>query len=153
MDEFERFMSRAGALWRSKQTGKKTSLWGFENWGSEGTQEHHVGRRKYSNILTTIPLSMHPELTRRQLEEHPPEGPDPDNPLERRGRVHLDVSDMHEGLADGHRLVGTRMIEAAARGERDLSAVDVPEGLLGWLDRIAHDLAAVAKRAMKDLDV
>ena len=26
----------------------------------------------------TVPISMHRELTRRQMEEHPPEGPDPD---------------------------------------------------------------------------
>ena len=86
---------------------------------------------------------MHPELTRRQREEHPPARPDPNNPLERQGRVHLGLSDLHEGVADGHRLIGGRRLEAARRGERDPKAVDIPKGLLDWLRRLAGDLAAL----------
>src|SRR5664279_2397265 len=101
MDKYERFMSRARAEWRAKLKRKNfASLWGFEDWGREGTQEHHVGRRKFSDLLMGVPQSMHPELTRRQMEEHPPEGPDPDNFLECRGRVHLGLSDIHEAVAD-----------------------------------------------------
>jgi hypothetical protein len=149
MDEQERFMSRARAKWRAKKKGK-ASLWGFENWGQEGTQEHHVGREKFSDLLIDVPWSMHPELTRRQIEEHPSEGPDPDNPLECQGRVCLGLSDLHEAVADGHRLIGERMLEAARRGERDPKAVDIPKGLLDWLQRLVDDLAAATKRARLD---
>jgi hypothetical protein len=56
---------------------------------------------------------MHPELTRRQMEEHLPEGPDPDNPLERQGRLLLGLCDLHAALSDGYRLIAERMLEAA----------------------------------------
>ncbi len=67
--------------------------------------------------------------------------------MERQGRVHLGLTDMHESVADGHRLIGERMLEAARRGERDLKAVDIPKGLLDWVQRLADDLATAAKRA------
>jgi hypothetical protein len=147
MDEHERFMSRARAEWRAKLKRKNfVSLWCFENWGQEGTQEHHVGREKFSDLVIDVPRNMHPELTRRQMKEHPPEGPDPNNPLERQGRVHLGLSDLHEGVADGHRLIGERMLDGARRGERDPKGVDVPKGLLSWLRRLGDDLAAAIKR-------
>ena len=86
MDHHERSMARARAEWRAKRAGKtSSSLWGFENWANEGTEGHHVARKKYGDRLIDVPISMHRELTRRQMEEHPPEGPDPENPLERRG--------------------------------------------------------------------
>jgi hypothetical protein len=154
MDEFERFMSRARAQWRARKRGKNlTSLWNFETWGDGSTEEHHVGGIKFCDITITIPRSMHPELTRRQMEEHPVEGPQPHNPLERQARVQMGIADLYDGLADGHRLISLRLHEAANRGEYSLSAVDISKSLLGWLDRIEHDLAAVAKSAMKDLDV
>jgi hypothetical protein len=86
------------------------------------------------------------------MEEHPPEGRDPDNPVEQEGRVHLGLSDLHAALSDGHRLIGERMLEAAGRGERDLNAVHIPEWLLGWLSRIAHDVAQAADRGVRKSD-
>jgi hypothetical protein len=75
MDEHDRFMSRARAKWRAELKRKNfASLWCFGNWGQEGTQGHHVGREKFSDLLIDVPWSMHPELTRRQIEEHPSEG-------------------------------------------------------------------------------
>jgi hypothetical protein len=90
MDEFDRFMSRQRALWRAKRKGQKlTSPWDFEQWGDPATEEHHIGRRKFSDKMITIPKAMHPELTRRQMEEHPPEGGDPNNPVEQEARVRI----------------------------------------------------------------
>jgi hypothetical protein len=153
MDEFDRFMSRQRALWRAKRKGQTlTSLWDFEHWGDDATEEHHIGRRKFSDDTIVIPKAPHPELTRRQMEEHPPEGPDPDNPVERQGRAHLGLRDLHAALADGHGLIAERMIQAAGRGERDLKAVHIPEGLLGWLTRIAHDVAQAADRGVRKSD-
>jgi hypothetical protein len=67
MDRHERSRIRAQAEWRAQRAGKtSSSLWGFENWGDERTQEHHPGRRKFSMEETvTIPEAMHLELTRR----------------------------------------------------------------------------------------
>jgi hypothetical protein len=153
MDEFDRFMSRQRALWRAKRKCQElTSLWGFEHWDERATEEHHIGRRKFSDDTIVIPKAMHPELTRRQMEEHPPEGRDPDNLVEQEGRVHLGLSDLHAALSDGHRLIAERMLEAAGRGERDLKAVHIPEGLLGWLSRIAHDVAQAADRGARGSD-
>ena len=146
-------MSRQRALWRAERKGQKlTSLWVFEHWGHPATEEHHIARRKFSDKMITIPRAMHPELTRRQMEEHPPEGGDPDNPVEQEGRVHLGLFALHAALSDGHGMVAERMLEAATRGERDLKAVHIPEGLLGWLSRIAHDVAQAADRGVRESD-
>ena len=153
MDEFDRFMSRQRALWRAKRKGQdRTSLWDFEHWGDGATEEHHIGRRKFSEETIMIPRAPHPELTRRQMEEHPPEGRDPDNPVEQEGRVHLGLRDLHAALSDAHGMVAERMLDAAGRGERDLNAVHIPEWLLGWLSRIAHDVAQAADRGVRKSD-
>jgi hypothetical protein len=153
MDEFDRFMSRQRALWRAKRKGQKlTSPWDFERWGDRATEEHHIGRRKFSDDTIIIPRAMHPELTRRQMEEHPPEAGDPDNPVEQEGRIYLGLSDLHAALSDGYRLMGEGMLEAATRGVRDPNAVHIPEWLLGWLMRIAHDVAQAANRGVRESD-
>jgi hypothetical protein len=153
MDEFDRFMSRQRALWRAKRKSQKlTSPWDFEQWGDPATEERHIGRRKFSDDTIVIPKAMHPELTRRQMEEHPPEGRDPDNPVEQEGRVHLGLTDLYAALSDGHRLITERMLEAAGRDERDQKAVHIPEALLGWLSRIAHDVAQAAERGARESD-
>ena len=88
MDHHERSIARARAQWRAKRAGKtSSSLWGFENWANEGTEAHHAARKKYGDQLIDVPISMHRELTRRQMEEHPPDGLEPENPLERQGRL------------------------------------------------------------------
>jgi len=119
MDEVERVMTRVRAKRRAKLKAD-ASLWGFENWDSEGKEEHHVARKKYGDATIPLPSSMHRELTRRQMEEHPPEGPDPTNPLEREGRLCLGWADILECLADLFRVIGEYRIEAAKCGGRDL---------------------------------
>jgi hypothetical protein len=86
------------------------------------------------------------------MEEHPPEGPDPDNPVEQEGRVHLGLSDLYAALSDGHRLITERMLEAAGLCERDLNAMHIPEWLLGWLSRIAHNVTQAADRDVRKSD-
>jgi hypothetical protein len=101
MDEYERFMARARAEWRAKRAGKTSiSPWGFENWANEGTELHHVARAKYGDLVVAVPVSMHRELTRRQMEEHPPDGPDPTNPLERERRLRFGLADICECFVD-----------------------------------------------------
>jgi hypothetical protein len=95
MDKYERFMSWARAEWRLKWNSG-ASFWGFESWDKEGKEEHHIGRKKYSDRTILIHVSMHRELTRRQVEEHPADGPDPSNPLERQGRLFLGLADILE---------------------------------------------------------
>jgi hypothetical protein len=154
MDKYERFKSRARAEWRLKRNGKSPNpLWGFENWDKEGKEEHHLGRRKYSERTISIPVSMHRELTRRQMEEHPAEGPDPSNPLEREGRFFLGLADILECLADFLRWIGESLIDLVKLRELDPSgAVEIPEYftqllLLGGecLIETANDIAARLK--------
>jgi hypothetical protein len=121
MDHHERSMARARAEWRAKRAGKtSSSLWGFENWPNEGTELHHVARAKYGDLVVAVPISMHRELTRRQMEEHPPDGPDPENPLERQGRLALGVADICECIAGLLRLLGEALIQAAKDGASEL---------------------------------
>jgi hypothetical protein len=149
MDHHERSMARARAEWRAKRAGKtSSSLWGLENWGDGRTQEHHPGRRKFSPEDTiTVPAASHPELTRRGEEEHPPLGSDLTNLLERQGRLHLGWSDMFEMLADAHRWIGEKMMAEVGKGQRDVDAVHIPEGMRLWLPRIAKDLAFATNHA------
>jgi hypothetical protein len=73
MDQHERSMARARAEWRAKRAGKTSnSPWGFENWANEGTEGRRVARERYGDQLIDVPISMHRELTRPQMEEHPP---------------------------------------------------------------------------------
>jgi hypothetical protein len=153
MDEFDRFMSRQRAPWRAKLKGQNpTSLWNWEHWGDGATQRHHIARQKFGDDVIIVPRAMHSELTRRQMEEHPPEGPDPDNPVERQGRFLLGLVDLHAALSDGYRPIAESMLEAARRGERDLKAVQIQEWLLGWLIRIAHDVAQATDRGVRKPD-
>jgi|SRR5271166_6173724 len=121
MDAYERSMARARAEWRARRADKtSTSLWGFENWANEGTERHHLAREKYGDQVIEVAISMHRELTRRQMEEHPPEGPDPENPLERNGRLALGVADICECIADLLRWRGETLIRAAKDGASEL---------------------------------
>jgi hypothetical protein len=121
MDQHERSMARARAEWRAKRAGTtSSSLWGFENLANEGTELHHVARAKYGDLVVAVPISMHRELTRRQMEEHPPDGPDPKSPLERQGRLALGVADICECIADLLRLLGEALIRAAKDGASEL---------------------------------
>lgn len=121
MDQQQRSMARARAEWRAKRAGNTSaSLWGFENWANEGTEGHHVARAKYSDLVVAVPISMHRELTRRQMEEHPPEGPESENALERNGRLALGIADICECIADLLRWLGERLIRAAKDGASEL---------------------------------
>jgi hypothetical protein len=150
MDHHERSVARARAEWRAKRAGKtsSSSLWEFENWGDGRTQGHHPGRRKFSpEEVSTVPAAMHPELTRRGEEEHPPLGSDPGNRLERQGRLFLGWSDMFEALADACRWIGESMLAAVDAGHTDVNSVSVPKGLLSWIARIAQYLATAVDSA------
>jgi len=59
-------------------------------------------------------------MTRRQMEEHPPEGPDPENPIERMARFLLGAADLLEGIVDEMRRVAVILIAIAATGFRGL---------------------------------
>jgi hypothetical protein len=153
MDEFERFISRAQAQWRVKQKGKTTSLWGFENWASEGKEDHHIAREKYGDAIMPVPISMHRELTRRQMEEHPPEGADPIDWLERRRRLALGLVDILECLADGLRLAGEKPADADGHGARDLDdGFDIPEDLAALIRLVSGHLMAIALSRMLDVE-
>ena len=151
MDEHERFMSRARAKRRAKLTAD-ASLWRFENWGNESREDHHIARKKYGDAAILAPISMHHELTRRQMEEHPAEGPDPNNPLEREGRLCLGWADILECLVDLLRLIGEYLIGAAKRGERDSEdSVDIPRYLADLMRIVGERLVQASNHGARDL--
>ncbi len=150
MDEQERLMSRSRAKWQAKLKAD-SSLWGFENWGSEGKEDHHIARKKYGDATISVPISMHRELTRRQMEEHPPEGPDSKNLLEREGRLYLGLSDILECLADLLRQIGEKLLEIVKQGERDLDeSTEIPEYLGDFLHLVCGRLIAAASGELLD---
>lgn len=153
MDAVERMMCRWRALWRARRKGEKlSSLWRFENWASEGTEDHHIAREKYGDALMPAPISMHRELTRRQMEEQPPEGLDPTNPLERRGRLALGLADIAECVADGLRQIGENLIEEARTGARDLDAgADIPSEFAAVIRLFSGRLMEIALSQTLDL--
>ncbi len=125
MDDCDRLFSREEARRKAQRRGRVSEcLWDFEWWALDDSEGHHLARAKYGDDVLPVPYSMHQELTRRQMEEHPPEGPDPTNPLERLGRLFLGITDMLECLADFLRKVGERLIAAAATGLRTLTESD-----------------------------
>lgn len=79
---------------------------------------HHIARGKYGEASIPLSLASHREMTRRQMEEHPPDGPDPENAMERRARFLLGASDLLESIGCQLRADAEFMI-AQANGERD----------------------------------
>jgi hypothetical protein len=122
MDEYERLMARARAQRRAKLSGDPSqSLWGpWELWHLEPKESHHIARELYGDMTILIPVSVHRELTRRQMEEHPPDGPDPTNPVEIAGRHDIGVAELGYWVADFLYARGLARIEAASRGIRKL---------------------------------
>jgi hypothetical protein len=121
MDEYERLMARARAIWRAKLSGDPSaSLWRWEIWSYEPRELHHIARKLYGDQTILIPVSLHRELTRRQMEEHPPDGPDPTNPVEIAGRYDLGFAELSYCIADFLYARGLARIEAARRGKRKL---------------------------------
>jgi|GEM_PF-3470084 len=151
MDMFQRTMCRARALWRAHRKGEKlSSLWSFENWANEGTEDHHIARAKHGEALIPLPVSMHRELTRRQMEEHPPEASDSD--MERKGRLALGIADIAECLADAIREIGENLIDQAKSGARDLDGeADIPEELAGVMRLFSGRLLEIALSRTLDL--
>jgi hypothetical protein len=81
---------------------------------------HHIAREKYGEASIPLGIATHREMTRRQMEEHPPDGPDPDNPIERMGRFLLGAADLLECIVDELRGVAEFLIELAAMGFRGM---------------------------------
>jgi hypothetical protein len=79
---------------------------------------HHISREKYGDLVVPLSKQSHREMTRRQMEEHPKEGPDPDNPIERMGRFLLGAADLLESIVDELRRVAEFLIRLAAAGFR-----------------------------------
>jgi hypothetical protein len=122
MDRYERMIIRAAAEWREKiRSGNVGALIDpLTGRVILKAEVHHVSREIYGE--GSIPLSpeTHREMTRRQMEEHPPEGPDPENPIERMGRFLLGAADLLEGIVDEMRRVAVILIALAATGFRGL---------------------------------
>jgi hypothetical protein len=122
MDRNERMIIRAAAEWREKiKSGNVGAL--IDPLTGQiilKPEVHHVSREIYGE--GSIPLSpdTHREMTRRQMEEHPPEGPDPENPIERMGRFLFGAADLLEGIVDEMRRVAVILIAIAASGFRGL---------------------------------
>lgn len=153
MDKYERLMSQARAEWRAKRSSKGfNSLWGFENWASERKEDHHIARKKFGAPIMPVPISMHRELTRRQTEEHPPEGTDPSHPLERKGRLALGLADILESIADAFRQISDDLIGAAGLGARDLDeGAEIPEELATLIRLVSGRLIEIALNRSLDL--
>ena len=120
MDQYERMQIRAAAEWRAKlQSGLiKTMIDPLSGEVMTRTEVHHIAREKYGEASIPLSITSHREMTRRQMEEHPPDGPDPDNPVERMGRFLLSAADLLESIVDEMRAAAHLLIALAGKGIR-----------------------------------
>ena len=122
MDRYERMIIRAAAEWREKiKSGHVGALIDpLTGQVIRKPEVHHVSREIYGEASVPLSPETHREMTRRQMEEHPPEGPDPENPIERMARFLLGAADLLAGIVDEMRRVAEVLIALAATGFRGL---------------------------------
>lgn len=120
MDRYERMQIRAAAEWRARlQSGAiKPMIDPLSGQLVTRTEVHHIAREKYGEASIPLSISSHREMTRRQMEEHPPDGPDPHNPVERMGRFLLGAADLLESIVDEMRAAAELLIALAGKGVR-----------------------------------
>ncbi len=119
MDRYERMFIRAAADWRKRLArNHKPIIDPLTGEIVDRAEVHHIARAKYGEASIPLSLASHREMTRRQMEEHPPDGPDPENPMERMARFQLSASDLLEGIVDQMRADAEFMI-AQTKEERD----------------------------------
>lgn len=122
MEKHERMRIRDAAEWRAKLSAGNVQALIDPLSGEIITyaEVHHIAREKYGEASIPLSLASHREMTRRQMEEHPPDGPDADNPIERMGRFLLGAADLLESIVDELRRVAEFLIALAAKGFRGL---------------------------------
>jgi len=119
MDSYDRMFIRTAAEWRKRlRQNRKRLIDPLTGEIIDQAEVHHIARAKYGEASIPLSLTSHREMTRRQMEEHPLDGPDPDNPMERMARFQLSASDLLESIVDQMRADAEFMI-AQAKEERD----------------------------------
>lgn len=120
MDQYERAQIRAYADWRErlKSADVKQVIDPLTGDVVINPEVHHIARGKYGEASIPLSISTHREMTRRQMEEHPPEGPDPENPIERMARFLLGAADLLESIVDEMRRIAEFLVAMAAKGIR-----------------------------------
>lgn len=119
MDRYERMFIRAAADWRKRLSrNRKPLIDPLTGEIIDQAEVHHIARGKYGEASIPLSVASHREMTRRQMEEHPPEGPDPENPIERMARFQFSAADLMESIVDQMRADAEFMI-AQTKGERD----------------------------------
>lgn len=119
MDRYDRMLIRAAADWRKRLSRNRNQI--IDPLTGEiidQAEVHHIARAKYGEASIPLSVGSHREMTRRQMEEHPPDGPDPENPMERMARFQLGASDLLESIVDQMRADAEFMI-AQTKGVRD----------------------------------
>lgn len=120
MDDNERMIIRAAADWREKiKAGNvKTLIDPLTGQIIFNPEVHHIARGIYGDQAIPLSQESHREMTRRQMEEHPPDGPNPNDPVERMGRFLLGAADLLEAIVAELRRVAEFLIELAASSFR-----------------------------------
>lgn len=119
MDRYERMFIRAAADWRKRLSrNRKPLIDPLTGEIIDQAEVHHIARGKYGEASIPLSLGSHREMTRRQTEEHPPDGPEPENPMERMARFQLGASDLLESIVDQMRADAEFMI-TQSKGVRD----------------------------------
>jgi hypothetical protein len=80
---------------------------------------HHVSGRKYGERSIPLGVETHQEMTRRQMEEHPPSGPGPVSEVERRARFQLGAADLIETISDQMRADALAVLREIDEERRD----------------------------------
>jgi hypothetical protein len=120
MDNYERMFIRAAADWRDRIRNANVAAMIDPLSGRiiQSPEVHHISRAKYGELLIPLSEESHQEMTRRQMEEHPPDGPDPDDPIEQMARFLLGAADLMESIVDMMRRVAEFLIAMVAAKPR-----------------------------------
>jgi hypothetical protein len=102
VDKYERMRLRDAAAWRKAiKKGEHAML--IDSLTGQlivRPEVHHVAGRKYGELSIPLDEETHREMTRRQMEEHPPSIPGPVSEAERQARFQLGAADLIESIAD-----------------------------------------------------
>lgn len=118
MDLYERMNIRDAAAWRKtlKAGGGGRVIDPTTGQIITKAEVHHIAGQKYGEQSVPLDIDVHQEMTRRQMEEHPPAGPDAENPLEQMGRFLLGAADLLEDIVATMRRFAELLLAWAAQG-------------------------------------
>lgn len=117
MDDLDRYRRRQAAKWRAlRRLGVRNVRCICGQTDPLCFEVEHLERRKHSDTVWGTCKNCHAKITSRQLTEHPPIGPDPENPLQRMAHASWGAADYLEFISSHLREIGEALNKLAKNG-------------------------------------